>query len=334
LPPADILAASLVNGLLTGGVYALVALGLTLIYGVLHIVNFAHGSLLMLAMFGAWLLVVHGGLDPYAALLPLTAIAFLAGWALYAGVIGRISGGDDRRILLATLGVAVVLDNLALVLFTGDTRTIDTPYAFAVVEAGPLLISVPKLISFAVALALAAAMWAFMSCTDLGRAIRAVARELDGAGLVGWLLWNMIGPAVLALIGFCFFFLLRLLLRKTWVAAAVWISLYCGLNLTGADHLPHIVLGMVDYLRHLGRHSIRDPADHPRDLAATCREPGAADVRPVGVVREQGPDRRRADIGARGVELPQRARRAESAAGGLSGRLMRRATPAVDSVEF
>jgi branched-chain amino acid transport system permease protein len=185
LPSADIIAAALLNGLLTGGVYALVALGLTLIYGVLHIVNFAHGSLLMLAMFGAWLLVDRVGLDPYAALPVMTAIAFLAGWALYAGVIGRISGGDDRRILLATLGVAVVLDNLALVIFTGDSRTIDTPYAFAVVEAGPLLISVPKLISFVVALALAAAMWAFMTRTDLGRAIRAVAREPDGARLVG-----------------------------------------------------------------------------------------------------------------------------------------------------
>lgn len=185
MPPIDILAAAVVNGLLTGGVYALVALGLTLIYGVLHIVNFAHGSLLMLAMFGAWLLVVHGGLDPYAALLPLTVAAFLVGWALYAGVIGRISRGDDRRILLATLGIAVVLDNLALVLFTGDTRTIDTPYAFAVLEAGPLLLSVPKLISFALALVLAAAMWAFMTRTDLGRAIRAVAREPDGARLVG-----------------------------------------------------------------------------------------------------------------------------------------------------
>ena len=185
MPPVDILAAALVNGLLTGGVYALVALGLTLIYGVLHIVNFAHGSLLMLAMFGAWLLVAQGGLDPYLALLPMTAIAYVAGWALYAGVIGRISGGDDRRILLATLGVAVVLDNLALVVFTGDTRTIDTPYAFAVVEAGPLLFSVPKLISFAVALALAAVMWAFMTRTDLGRAIRAVAREPDGARLAG-----------------------------------------------------------------------------------------------------------------------------------------------------
>lgn len=185
MPGIDILAAALVNGLLTGGVYALVALGLTLIYGVLHIVNFAHGSLLMMAMYGAWLMVVYGGLDPYAALLPMTAIGFLGGWTLYAGVIARVSRGDDRAILLATLGVAIVLDNLALVLFTGDTRTIDTPYAFAVIEAGPLLISVPKLISFAVALLLAAILWAIMTFTDLGRAIRAVAREPDGARLVG-----------------------------------------------------------------------------------------------------------------------------------------------------
>ncbi len=185
MPPLDILAAAIVNGLLTGGVYALVALGLTLIYGVLHIVNFAHGSLLMLAMFGCWLLVTQVGLDPYVALPPMMAAAFVVGWALYAGVIGRISRGDDRAILLATLGVAVVLDNLALVLFTGDSRTIDTPYAFDVVAIGSLLIPAPRLISFVVALLLAGILWAFMTRTDLGRAIRAVAREPDGARLVG-----------------------------------------------------------------------------------------------------------------------------------------------------
>ena len=185
MPPLDILAAALINGVLTGGVYALVALGLTLIYGVLHIVNFAHGSLLMLAMFGAWTLVSWAGLDPYVALVPLTAIMFVFGWALYAGVIGRISRGEDRAILLATLGVAIVLDNFALVVFTGDTRTIETPYSFAMIELGPLLLSVPRVISFVVALVLAALLWAFMARTDTGRAIRAVAREPDGARLVG-----------------------------------------------------------------------------------------------------------------------------------------------------
>ena len=185
MPPLDILAAALINGVLTGGVYALVALGLTLIYGVLHIVNFAHGSLLMLAMFGAWMLVSWVGLDPYAALVPLTAIMFVFGWALYAGVIGRISRGEDRAILLATLGIAIVLDNFALVVFTGDTRTIETPYSFEMIELGPLLLSVPRVISFAVALVLAALLWAFMARTDTGRAIRAVAKEPDGARLVG-----------------------------------------------------------------------------------------------------------------------------------------------------
>jgi branched-chain amino acid transport system permease protein len=162
-----------------------VALGLTLIYGVLHIVNFAHGSLLMVAMFAAWLLYDRFGMDPYAALPLVTLGMFAAGWLLYAQVIGRVSHGEDRAILLATLGVAVVLDNLALVLFTGDTRTVETQYSFAMLEIGPLLIAVPKVVSFAVSLALGGALWAFMAATDTGRAIRAVAREPEGARLVG-----------------------------------------------------------------------------------------------------------------------------------------------------
>ena len=176
---------SVINGLLTGGVYALVALGLTLIYGVLHIVNFAHGSLLMVAMFGAWLLANRFGLDPYAALPLMVAAMFVLGWLLYAGVIGRVGRGDDRAILLATLGVAVVLDNLALVLFTGDTRTIETPYSFSMVDFGPVMVPTAKLVSFGFAIVLGMVLWAFMALTDTGRAIRAVAKEPEGARLVG-----------------------------------------------------------------------------------------------------------------------------------------------------
>ena len=176
--------AALVGGLLTGGVYALVALGLTLIYGVLHIVNFAHGSLLMVAMFAAWLLW-RAGIDPYLALPLVAAGGFGAGWALYRFVIGRVSRGEDGAILLATLGVAVVLDNGALVLFGADIRTLETLYGFTMVEAGPLLIALPKLVAFGVSLALAGALWAFMALTGTGRAIRAVAREPEGARLMG-----------------------------------------------------------------------------------------------------------------------------------------------------
>jgi branched-chain amino acid transport system permease protein len=115
----------------------------------------------------------------------MIAVMFVVGWALYRFVIGRVSHGEDRAILLATLGVSIVLDNAALVIFGGDTRTIETPLTFAMWEVGPLLISVPRIISFAVALVLAAGLWAFMSRTDTGRAIRAVAREPDGARLMG-----------------------------------------------------------------------------------------------------------------------------------------------------
>ena len=181
----ELLLPSVINGLLTGGVYALLALGLTLIYGVLHIVNFAHGSLLMVAMFGAWLLADRAGLDPYLAM-PLMIVAmFVFGWLLYAGVIGRIARGNETTVLLATLGISVVLNNLALVLFTGDTRTIETPYSFSMVDVGPVSMPTAKLVSFGFAIALAGVLWAFMALTDAGRAIRAVAKEPEGARLVG-----------------------------------------------------------------------------------------------------------------------------------------------------
>jgi branched-chain amino acid transport system permease protein len=181
----DLLLPAVVGGLLTGSVYALLALGLTLIYGVLHIVNFAHGSLLMIAMFGVWLLASQAGIDPYVALPLMTAAMFVVGWALYAGVIDKVSRGEDKTILLATLGLSVILDNLALVVFTGDTRTIDTPWSMSTVQLGSLLLPTAKVISFGFALLLGALLWAFMALTDTGRAIRAVAKEQEGARLVG-----------------------------------------------------------------------------------------------------------------------------------------------------
>ena len=115
----------------------------------------------------------------------MTFAMFAIGWLLYAGVIELVARGDDRTILLATLGIAVVLDNLALVVFTGDTRTIETPYSFDMTDLGPVMAPTAKLISFGFALLLAASLWLFMTRTDTGRAIRAVAREADGARLVG-----------------------------------------------------------------------------------------------------------------------------------------------------
>ena len=177
--------AATINGLLIGGIYTLVACGLTLIYGVLHIINFAHGSMLMLAMFGVFYLLTKLGIDPYLSLLIMVPAMFVFGYGLYKGLIGRLSGGKDENILLITLGLSILIENLALMFFKGDTRTITVSYSDTMVELGPTLVSLPKLISFVAAMALCAVLGLVIQRTDIGKAIRAVARERVGARLVG-----------------------------------------------------------------------------------------------------------------------------------------------------
>ncbi len=180
-----ILVPAILNGLMIGAVYALVALGLTLIYGVLHIINFAHGALLTAAMFAAFFAYTVLGLDPYLAVVFLTPLFFAAGYALQRFLIGPAAHGEDRNFLLVTLGLAVVIENSLLYLFRGDTRTINLPYAFDVIEFGPAFIAVPRVVAFAAAIGVAAALWVIMRWTDVGKAIRAVAKEKLGAELCG-----------------------------------------------------------------------------------------------------------------------------------------------------
>ena len=181
----SIIAAAAINGLLIGGIYTLVASGLTLIYGVLHIINFAHGSLLMLAMFGVFYLLTRLGIDPYLSLLVMVPGKYLLGYVHYKVLIGRASSGKDENILLITLGLSILLENLALMFFKGDTRTITVSYSDTMVAVGPTLVSLPKIISFVAAMALCGALGLLIQRTDIGKAIRAVARERVGARLVG-----------------------------------------------------------------------------------------------------------------------------------------------------
>ena len=180
-----ILFASVLNGLTTGAVYALIALGLTLIYGVLHIINFAHGAALMVALYAVWLVKTRFGIDPYLALPLVVAGMFALGYALQRVVINRAGHGKDENILLVTLGLAIVMENLALLVFKSDTRTIETPYTLTTVAIGPAIISLPKLVAFGGALAASALLLLIVTRTDLGRAIRAVAKEKHGAKLMG-----------------------------------------------------------------------------------------------------------------------------------------------------
>ncbi len=170
---------------MTGAVYALVALGLTLIYGVLHIINFAHGALLTAAMFAAFFAHRLLGLDPYIAAVFLTPLFYLLGYALQRFVIGPAAHGEDRNILLVTLGLAVVIENALLYAFRADTRTLNLPYAFDVIEIGNAFLAVPRVIGLGVVLAVALALWLIMQWTTTGQAIRAVAKEKLGAELSG-----------------------------------------------------------------------------------------------------------------------------------------------------
>jgi branched-chain amino acid transport system permease protein len=180
-----ILVPAVLNGLMTGAVYALVALGLTLVYGVLHIINFAQGALLTAAMFAAFFAYTLLGLDPYLAVFLLAPLFFAAGYALQRFVIGPAAHGEDRNFLLVTLGLAIVIENALLYFFRADTRTINLPYAFDVVEVGSAFIAVPRLVALGAVVVVAIVLWLIMQWTDTGKAIRAVAKERLGAELCG-----------------------------------------------------------------------------------------------------------------------------------------------------
>ena len=186
---ASILFPSLLNGLTTGAVYALIALGLTLIYGVLHIINFAHGAALMMALYAVYFLKSQLGIDPYLALPLVVPGMFVFGYGLQRLVINRASHGKDENILLVTLGLSIIMENLALIFFKSDTRTIDTAYTLATVPINigfaQAMIALPKLVAFAGALVVSAMLFWLVGKTDLGRAIRAVSKEKHGAKLMG-----------------------------------------------------------------------------------------------------------------------------------------------------
>ncbi len=180
-----IVLSSVLNGLTMGAVYTLIALGLTLIYGVLHIINFAHGASLMMALFAVYGLNQVFGLDPYLSMGIVVPGMFVFGYALQRFVIERASHDRDENILLVTLGVSIVMENLALLLFHSDTRSIDTDYTLSTVTILGCVLARAKVISFLGAMVVSAFLLVLIQTTDLGRAIRAVAKEKQGARLMG-----------------------------------------------------------------------------------------------------------------------------------------------------
>ncbi len=175
----------LVNGLLLGGVYAIISLGLTLIFGVVRVVNFAHGEFLMIGMYLIYLVAVHLGLHPYVALVPVAIILFALGALMQKVVIEPLLNASEEIQIFATVGVSILLMNMALVMFGADVFQAHVSVGTRSVTVGPLSLVTGQIFTFVVAIVLAVLLHLFMHRTYLGRALRAVAQHRYAAMLMG-----------------------------------------------------------------------------------------------------------------------------------------------------
>jgi len=175
----------IVSGLLFGGVYSLMAVGLTLIFGVMRVVNFAHGDMMVWGMYLAYVLATRAGVDPYVSFLVCAGALFALGLAVQRGLVDRIVDAPHEMQILLMLGVALVLENVALLAFGPEPTRVRSPLASATLWLGPVFVDVARLVTFLVAVALTTALWAFLFRTDLGRTIRAAADNTYGALVIG-----------------------------------------------------------------------------------------------------------------------------------------------------
>lgn len=176
---------AIVNGLLVGGVYSLMALGLSLIFGIMRVINFAHGDMMVWGMYLSFWLFTTWGVDPYLSILGTATAIFLLGAAVQRGLVNRILDAPHEMQILLMLGVALVLENTALMVFGPDPRRVSTSYALSTFWLGPIVFDLPRVATFGVALALAVGLYLFLKKTELGRMIRAASDNRVGALLVG-----------------------------------------------------------------------------------------------------------------------------------------------------
>ncbi|MGQ9676205.1 MAG: branched-chain amino acid ABC transporter permease [Chloroflexota bacterium] len=181
----DLLAQAVVSGVLIGGVFALISVGLTLIWGVMRIINFAHGEFLMIGMYVAFFLVADLHLDPYLTALATVPALFIFGAAVFRFTIQPILSHPSMNQIMLTLGLSLILQNLALVIFKADVLTVQTAYSRLTFNFDPVIVRVPQLIAFVGSGLAAVALYWFLQNTDTGRAIRAASQNSSAAVLMG-----------------------------------------------------------------------------------------------------------------------------------------------------
>ena len=184
-PDVHALPQLIVSTLLLGGIYALIAVGLTLIFGVMRVVNFAHGEFLMLGMYLAFWAFTLLRFDPYVTLVASLPLCFVLGWASYRAVMHPIIHASHNVQIFTTVGLSIALQNLALVLWTADARFVRTEYYAVVVRIGGAAFNVAQIVAFAVAVALTAGLFAFMRWSYTGKIMRATAQDRQASALMG-----------------------------------------------------------------------------------------------------------------------------------------------------
>ena len=183
--PASIYFNVIISGVLTGLVYGLMALGLSVIFGVVRVVNFAHGEMMAIAMYLAIVLFNTLGVDPLVLVIPLAGVLFVLGYALQAGIINPFISRPEYSQFILLVAIAIIITNVLLIIFGPDARSVQTSYSFDSFAIGPVIVDATKVYSGAGTILIAAVLFAFFRFAPAGKAIRACADNYTGALVVG-----------------------------------------------------------------------------------------------------------------------------------------------------
>ena len=257
--PFDLVVTVVIAGTLTGLVYGLMALGLSVIFGVVRVVNFAHGEMMTIAMYAAVVLFAAFKLDPFLAMLPVAAAFFAFGYVMQAGLINPFITRPEHSQFMLLVAVAIIMVNALLMIFGPDARNVQNDYQLESYELGGILIDKARLFAAAAALVAAAALFAFFKWTLNGKAIRACADNHLGARVVGlnvkhlYALTFGLGSACLAVAGCAMVLLVEVTpsLGPAYTLLAFVIVIVGGLGSMGGALLGGILIGVSEALAGL-----------------------------------------------------------------------------------
>lgn len=255
----DVLGQALVSGLFMGSVYALIAIGFTLVFGVTDIVNFAHGHLVMGAMFVTYLLFKGARVDPYVSLVVVVPLFFALGALIYQVVIRHIVEAPHSAHMMVTLGLLIFLENLANFFFGGDLRGVTTSYTTSSLVLGPIAVPLARAAAAGVSLVAVVLLWLFLHRTSFGKAIRAAANNRQGAHLVGinvgrvYLVSFALGTVAAGLAGAVLvpFSLVSPFVGNEFILKAFVIAVLGGLGSVGGAFIGGILIGLVEVFSSL-----------------------------------------------------------------------------------